>query len=437
MSQIVDDLRQVAIEIKTETQVGGNTAARVGGAFERVADALEGTQQIEDMDAAVAAVQQAAAENEQTIQDIVNSLAVVQTTGQSASAVMSQKAVTDSLVGTAIAYNNSQSGLAAGNVQEALDVLSEDVDEAASIKQNSSTADLDVADPNGYILLRLENGHVKTKRFDSSKLAQIGTADADTEFNIADEQGYVILREDGGNIFVKNFTNAPLRGKKISFIGDSITTYEGYAGSYVPYYKASNMNITGMTSVDKTWWKALCDKQGAAVNRIYAYGGGDVATRLCLHYNELYSNGLTGTPPDFIFILAGINDFGHNITLGTINDAEAANSTFYAGYKYLLGNLRTEYPNAIIIGLTMLNSMYLGTTVPYINNSGDSIRDFCDAIKDCCDFYSIPYIDLNKLVNINGGNYTTYLADYTHPNAVGASLITNAIKNNIINLTNE
>ena len=97
MSQIVDDLRQVAIEIKTETQVGGNTAARVGGAFERVADALEGTQQIEDMDAAVAAVQQAAQENEQTIQDIVNSLAVVQTTGQSTSAVMSQKAVTDEL----------------------------------------------------------------------------------------------------------------------------------------------------------------------------------------------------------------------------------------------------------------------------------------------------------------------------------------------------
>lgn len=97
MSQIVDDLRQVAIEIKTETQVGGNTAARVGGAFERVADALEGTQQIEDMDAAVAAVQQAAQENEQTIQDIVNNLAVVQTTGQSTSDVMSQKAVSDAV----------------------------------------------------------------------------------------------------------------------------------------------------------------------------------------------------------------------------------------------------------------------------------------------------------------------------------------------------
>lgn len=97
MSQIVDDLRQVAIEIKTETQVGGNTAARVGGAFERVADALEGTQQIEDMDEAVAAVQAQAQASEQTIQDLVNNLAVTQTTGQSTSDVMSQKAVTDEL----------------------------------------------------------------------------------------------------------------------------------------------------------------------------------------------------------------------------------------------------------------------------------------------------------------------------------------------------
>ena len=100
MSQIVDELRAVATQIETETQVGGNTAARVGGAFNKVADCLDGTQQIADLDAAVAAVQQAAQENEQTIQNIVNNLAVVQTTGQSTSNVMSQKAVTDSLVGS-------------------------------------------------------------------------------------------------------------------------------------------------------------------------------------------------------------------------------------------------------------------------------------------------------------------------------------------------
>ena len=48
---------------------------------------------------------------------------VVQTTGQSASDVMSQKAVTDSLVGSVISYDNSQSGFASNNVQGALDDL--------------------------------------------------------------------------------------------------------------------------------------------------------------------------------------------------------------------------------------------------------------------------------------------------------------------------
>jgi hypothetical protein len=62
------------------------------------------------MDAAVAAVQQAAAENEQTIQDIVNSLAVVQETGQSTSAVMSQKAVTDEILTSINITGGSYSG---------------------------------------------------------------------------------------------------------------------------------------------------------------------------------------------------------------------------------------------------------------------------------------------------------------------------------------
>jgi len=38
---------------------------------------------------------------------------------------------------------------------------------------------------------------------------------------------------------------------------------------------------------------------------------------------------------------------------------------------------------------------------------------------------------LNKLVNINGSNYTEILDDYTHPNVIGAKMVTNAINNNI------
>ena len=93
----IQDLRQLAHTIKTETQVGGNTADRVGSAFEGVADALEGTEQIAEMDKAVQEVQQHVEASKAQIQSIVNALPVVQQTGDSTTSVMSQKAVTDAI----------------------------------------------------------------------------------------------------------------------------------------------------------------------------------------------------------------------------------------------------------------------------------------------------------------------------------------------------
>ena len=93
----IQDLRQLAHTIKTETKVGGNTADRVGSAFEGVADALEGTEQIAEMDKAVQEVQQQVDASKAQIQSLVNALPVVQQTGDSTTSVMSQKAVTDEL----------------------------------------------------------------------------------------------------------------------------------------------------------------------------------------------------------------------------------------------------------------------------------------------------------------------------------------------------
>lgn len=84
MATKAEELRKLAQTIKNETQVGGNTAERVGSAFEGVADALDGTEAINEIEQAVAKVQQ-----------MVDNLPVVQQTGNSTTSVMSQKAVTD------------------------------------------------------------------------------------------------------------------------------------------------------------------------------------------------------------------------------------------------------------------------------------------------------------------------------------------------------
>ena len=54
----------------------------------------------------------------------------------------------------------------------------------------------------------------------------------DADFDISDENGYILARFADGHFFTKNFSSAPLRGKKVSFLGDSITTFANYTGSY-------------------------------------------------------------------------------------------------------------------------------------------------------------------------------------------------------------
>ena len=81
--------------IKNETAIGGNTAERVGSAFEGVADAIEGIDQINEMEKAVDAVKEKLNASKQAIEQAVAALPIAQEAGDSATSVMSQAAVTD------------------------------------------------------------------------------------------------------------------------------------------------------------------------------------------------------------------------------------------------------------------------------------------------------------------------------------------------------
>lgn len=89
MATKAEELRELAQTIKNEKQIGGNTAERVGNAFLGVANALDGSQAMQEIEQAVAKVQQ-----------MVDNLPVTQQTGNSTTSVMSQKAVTDAIAET-------------------------------------------------------------------------------------------------------------------------------------------------------------------------------------------------------------------------------------------------------------------------------------------------------------------------------------------------
>ena len=88
-------------------------------------------------------------------------------------------------------------------------------------------ADLDIADENGNVLARFEDGDFRVKNFDSAKAPQQG--DTTPDFAIIDENWRAIVVFRDGNIQTKNFDSETFGkewfvGKKVSIIGDSIST---------------------------------------------------------------------------------------------------------------------------------------------------------------------------------------------------------------------
>lgn len=126
--------------------------------------------------------------------------------------------------------------------------------------EDNTSSDLDVTDENKNVLMRLKDGHIKTKNFDSSKntlseadVAKVATVEEGAQANdvvindtdsddldFSDEQGNVIMRLSNGHIITKNFNSAKAKKTiRLLSIGNS---YSQDALAYVPFI-LQNMGI--------------------------------------------------------------------------------------------------------------------------------------------------------------------------------------------------
>lgn len=90
--------------------------------------------------------------------------------------------------------------------------------------------DFDIRDDNGYIIVAFENGHIKTKNFDSANtpIEREGSHD----FSIEDERGNSIVEFSRGHIRTRNFDSKNVSRKiRILFFGNSLAFD---SCSYVP-----------------------------------------------------------------------------------------------------------------------------------------------------------------------------------------------------------
>lgn len=210
-----------------------------------------------------------------------------------------------------------------------------------------------------------------------------------------------------------------LNGKKIAFLGDSIT--EG----------------VGVSSVEHVYWNLVAQRTGAQCHG-YGIGGTRIAPNHLSGYNDYIDANWFGTrvdqmipDADIVVVFGGTNDFGHgDAPMGTMKDR--TNNTFYGAYHMLMQQLINRYPHAQLIVMTPLHRV--GEEMMPFNEAGvrraGVLRDYVNAIREVAEFYGVPVVDLFAKSGLQPRVKLLkelYVPDGLHPNDAGHIKIANCL----------
>jgi lysophospholipase L1-like esterase len=217
-----------------------------------------------------------------------------------------------------------------------------------------------------------------------------------------------------------------LEGKYVSILGDSISSYQG---TYPNGESVSVWYPTGdIDSVDKMWWKIICDKIGMnwlvnnsiSGSRLTSGAPGSV-----LDYNRHRSLHTAEREPDIIFVEIGGNDIFQISNLGNYNasnDPEFAAvmenvdvTSLRGAYGKMLYEMRTRYLNATIFCCTLPYNYTLTMNNP---NFHFSLNEFNNIVRSMASAYACNVLEWGKSV-ITIESDSIYLPYLGHPNALG------------------
>jgi lysophospholipase L1-like esterase len=209
-----------------------------------------------------------------------------------------------------------------------------------------------------------------------------------------------------------------IKGKKIIFLGDSIT--EGAWAS----------------SVEKRYTDLVAQKTGAIVYN-HGVGGTRIAKQkrpspearwdldFCLRAKDMEKDA------DIIFVFGGTNDYGHgDAELGQMSDR--TNDTFYGALHQLYTYLNETYPKAQKIIMTPLHRVNEESLLNDHNSFVPiaPLKTYVEIIREVAEYYSFPVLDLFKNSGIQPevpAIREAFTADGLHPNDAGYELISELV----------
>lgn len=204
-----------------------------------------------------------------------------------------------------------------------------------------------------------------------------------------------------------------LQGKKILFLGDSITAGSGIAD------KEHNI-----------YWQVLGRLSGA--NCIgYGISGHRIARQQAAETNGYmpFSDRVEtmDADADIVVVFGGTNDFGHgDAPIGTFDDRTT--DTFYGAMHVLCLKLIERYPDAQLVFMTPLHRTSENSRS--FNERGlrlsADLEGYVNIITEVCAYYAIPVLDLFRVSGIQPNVLILrerYMPDGLHPNDAGAERI--------------
>lgn len=216
---------------------------------------------------------------------------------------------------------------------------------------------------------------------------------------------------------------APLSNQTHLVIGDSISASYVYTTKHYHGFLSDELNTTVINkAASATGW--LCN---------YNNGIAGVGDSLKGRIASGYFDNLTF---DFCTIMMGTNDWGVPDSLGTsgsaplgsINDTVNTMS-IYGAVKYCLSNLIAKYPTK---GFGVISPLPRSEGLGVVNGKGATLEQIITAIKECCSFYGIPFIDIihaTRLKPWNATNKAEYFVDGLHINNKGHEFIYKQLRN--------
>ena len=230
------------------------------------------------------------------------------------------------------------------------------------------------------------------------------------EGNFSGERVYTIPKGTEGNLTLySKWEKFSLEGKKISFLGDSISTFYSSSSSINSLYSGENqfyypIYSATVKTVEKTWWYQVIEgtKTSLLANDSWSgsacYNNGSEVNNGAMNYNRI--NNLKGS--DIVVVFIGTNDNVNGHTL----------ENFTKAYNTMLNRIREVCPDAFIFCCTMGYANY----TKYYYKEETRIA-YNEIIRNAAVDHDAEVIEFNEVQTSD--NYTTLLGDALHLNDVG------------------